>query len=489
MDSGEFAAKIEELVYLSDDALTAALRSAELARRSAEAHLAATIAVAQQRQLHHRDGHRTMKGFLRAHCNWSSPEAARWRSIARAVEWLPGVGDSWVAGRIGHAQVEVFGRLFGNRRVRDRLPEFTPTLLGNAEQLSFEHFDACVASFVAGADEDGAHQDRDTAVEHRNAHVLVNGAELDISAVGGDPITATELQNIHREFEQAEFAADVAAREAEHGTGAASLDLPRSAAQRRFDAVVAIFRIAALALRSQAEGAGRTTLVNAPVVVNVMIDDATFRQMMASAGLLPSVNELRGELGELTGWLSGPANLNDRKCETSDGVPVHPHDVLRAVLNGYVRRMVVDSNGVVVDMGRAARLFTGTAREAAMLLTRTCEHPGCDLPADFCEVDHAIEWASGGGGTDQANARILCGRHNRWKSQQKWQSKRATNSRIYTVRADGTVVLPVGALEPEFEDPVEIERQHHLARQRCRELVSVREAVQAGLPARPPFRW
>lgn len=489
MGSGSFSAKREELVYLSDADLTAALRDAELARRAADANLATTIAVAEQRQLHRVDGHRTMKGFLRATCNWSSPEAARWRSIAQAIEWLPGLGDSWLAGRVGHAQMAVFGRLFGNRRVRDRLPEFTPTLLGDAEQLGFDQFEICVASFVAQADEDGAHQDRDTAVEHRNAHVLLNGAELDLAAVGGDPITATELQNIHREFEQIEFEADIAARAEEHGEDAGNQDLARTAAQRRFDAVVAIFRAAASVLRNQAEGGARPTLVSAPVVVNVVIDDASFQQMLASAGLLPSLTDLRGELGEFTALLNHPAELRDRRCETADGVPVHPHDVLRAVLNGYVRRMVVDSNGVVVDMGRAARLFTGPAREAAMLLTRTCEHPGCDLPADFCEVDHAVEWVSGGGGTDQENARVLCGRHNRWKSQNNWQSKRATNGRTYTIRDDGTVVLPVGALEPEFEDPVETQRQHHFARQRVRELVALRELYQAGEPKRPTFSW
>ena len=67
---------------------------------------------------------------------------------------------------------------------------------------------------------------------------------------------------------------------------------------------------------------------------------------------------------------------------------LHSHDVLRAALAGHVRRTVVDSDRVVIDLGRRQRLFTGNARQAAKLLVRRCEHVGCELPGDWCEVDH-----------------------------------------------------------------------------------------------------
>ena len=58
-----------------------------------------------------------------------------------------------------------------------------------------------------------------------------------------------------------------------------------------------------------------------------------------------------------------------------------PTTHLRALLDGYVQRVVVDANSVVIDMGRASRLFAGYARQAAMILVTRCDHPGCDLPA------------------------------------------------------------------------------------------------------------
>src|SRR5690606_34735183 len=57
-----------------------------------------------------------------------------------------------------------------------------------------------------------------------------------------------------------------------------------------------------------------------------------------------------------------PATWTERRCHTSRGTAVHPRQLLRAALTGYVRRVVVDSQGVVVDWGRQRRFFTGDAR-------------------------------------------------------------------------------------------------------------------------------
>ena len=48
---------------------------------------------------------------------------------------------------------------------------------------------------------------------------------------------------------------------------------------------------------------------------------------------------------------------------------------LGAALVEHVRRVVFDSRGVVVDMGSKSRLFTGTAREAAILARAVCTWP------------------------------------------------------------------------------------------------------------------
>ena len=100
------------------------------------------------------------------------------------------------------------------------------------------------------------------------------------------------------------------------------------------------------------------------------------------------------------------------RCETDDGVPIDPSDLLTAAIIGHVRRIVVDSAGVVVDVGRRRRTFTGPMREAVLLMATHCDFAGCNVPAAQCQVDHDQPWRDGGH-TRTRDARIRCGHHNR----------------------------------------------------------------------------
>jgi hypothetical protein len=461
-----FEALLSDLTELTNSELDERIRADELERRRLDAEQAALIAVADHRRLYADDDHRSINAYLRATLDCSSSEASRLRSEARTVDRVDGVGEAWLTGRIGRSQVAQFSRLHGNQRVRDELADATPMLLALAEELPYRDFVLCVDRFLALADQDGAHDARDDAVEHRTADVVPVGDIVDVSAHGGDGLVTAELIAIFERFCDAEFRADVETRRTEHGPNADQQPLPRTARQRRFDALVNIFRSAA--------GAGSVGSPSDPLV-NIVIDVATWNRLLADTGLAPdgaavAVPHLIPHL------LDGDVPIHERRCETSTGIQLHPHDVLRAALSGHVRRVVVDSAGVVIDLGRRQRLFTGAARDAAKLLVRHCEHPGCDLPAAWCDVDHRIEWADGGA-TDQANSGVRCSRHNRSKSTRRWRARRATDGRSYTIRPDGTVILPVGVRPPTFppddddpdeHTPEEIARLVAIARARLR---------------------
>lgn len=57
-------------------------------------------------------------------------------------------------------------------------------------------------------------------------------------------------------------------------------------------------------------------------------------------------------------------------------MPVDARDALIAALIGQVRRVVVDSAGVIVNMGRRQRLFTGALRDAILALQPWCMWTG-----------------------------------------------------------------------------------------------------------------
>ena len=103
---------------------------------------------------------------------------------------------------------------------------------------------------------------------------------------------------------------------------------------------------------------------------------------------------------------------------------------------------MIGADGVITDLGRRARLFTGSARTAALLQaaldgTGRCLWPSCINRR--CQVDHTLEWIADDRGTDTANSGPLCPRHNRWKTRG-YHTWRDPTGIWHTRRPDGTEI-------------------------------------------------
>ena len=446
---------VEELMECSDSDLDDRARTLELERRRIDAELAITFGEIDRRRSYLDDGHRSLKAYLRATCNHSDAEAARLDRLTTAAAAVPGLAEALHDGHIGTAQANELAVAHANQRIRDRLGEFAPMLLDQAERLSFREFRTCVKRFVVLADLDGAHRDLHESMQNRRAHVVNLNGSLCLDAGGGDPLVNVELEAIFRHFCELEYDADIVARRAEHGDHADEHQLPRTATQRGYDAFVAIMR-GALANHD----AGRPAPAAEPLVT-ILTDHRTFGAVLADAGLAPDTNLTGEAVDPFTGLTSpsdlladlraDPDSISTRRCETSTGQILDPHTVLRAALAGHIRRAVLGADNLPINLGRRARVFTGPARQAAKLLAVQCDHPGCGLPAELCEVDHSTEW-SDHGCTDQDNAGVECGTHNRLKHRKRWRTRRDNHGRTHTIRADGTIMLPVGARPPDFPD-------------------------------------
>ncbi len=488
-----------ELFDATDAELDERVRALESLRRRVEAEIALTLAAVEQRRLYLADGHRSMKSYLRATCNSSNPDIAAQRRLAKAADAVPGLADALHTGRIGVAQAAAIppehpNPPHRNPRVRDRLADFAPILLDLAERYCYDDFVIALARFETLADTDGAHRTRVEHITNRNVHVTTVGGQLHLDANGGDPLVNCELEAIFRRFCEHQFRIDAAARRAEHGNDASGKPLARTARQRSYDAFVDMMRRANTHLDTET---GAPAAPNP--LVNVLCDERTMALVLADAGLAPTTNLSGDPIDPFTGLpahttadlladlVGDPDTFARMRCETTNGTPLHPHDVLRAALAGHIRRVVIDTQNVVIDMGRKTRLFTGPAREAAKLLVRRCDHAGCNLPEDFCEVDHITEWADLGR-TDQINAGVQCGHDNREKHRRKTTTRRDVHGQRHTIRADGTIILPVGARPPTFpddnpddenidadaadilDDPIQIAHEVRLARARVRAL-------------------
>lgn len=419
---------MEHLSELDDALLDDRLRQLEVHRRRVVAEQALAIASAESRQLHVVDGHHSMNSYLRATLNCSSAEASQWRRLAKLLDTVPGVSAALVQGRIGVAQAHELARVRANPRCGDRLIEVGSLMLEQAELLEFDDFRTCVRRWEMLADEDGAHKDRDRSVEARNASAVSSGAGIDLRANGGDPLTAAELIAIFNAFTQAEFDKDQAVRLAEFGADAAGQPFARTGAQRRFDALAEIFRRAA----NSADGTGKRIAVT----VNLVADERTYTETLVAHGLAPE-----SSLDVVVD--PGPRG---RRCETDTGTPIHPDDVLAATIHGHVRRVIYDGAGVVINLGRRRRLFTGGARDAAKLSARRCTRPGCTVLSEFAQVDHLHEHGKGGA-TDTVNGDPECGGHNRDKNRG-FSTVRDRMGRVIHYRPDGTAMAAAGQPTP-----------------------------------------
>lgn len=468
--AGSFERFVEECVETPDGVLDERLRANEVAMRRLMAERAGLVAVAEHRGVF-ADQHRSMAAYLRATVNASDGSVTRDRKLARLLAEFPMVAEALWAGHVSVDHAMQICRVHANRRVREWLPVVVPVLVEIAEHSSHVEFADEVTKLIARLDQDGAFADTVDAVDGRRATVVEVGGTLVVSAHGGDPVQAARLQAVFDAFVEAEYRRDVEARRAAHGDDAELHPLPRTHAQRSFDALATIFAAA------HASPEGRSL---PDTVVNIVVDDQTTHETLAHAGIvLPNGNTV--ELGDTGLPVDEPALLDGlagelvddpeaflaRRCETPNGSPIHPSIVLRALLTGHVRRVVLDSRGVMIDYGTRQRLFTGLARQAALLLARTCEFPGCTLPAAWSQVDHNHEWADGGR-TDQDNTNIVCGHHNRLKHRQRWRTRRDRRGRAYTIRADGTIILPAGERPPDLT----VDEQTELARRRLRDLIA-----------------
>ncbi len=134
-----------------------------------------------------------------------------------------------------------------------------------------------------------------------------------------------------------------------------------------------------------------------------------------------------------------PARYRDVVCRTVNGDDVDIDDAAGLALWAHIRRVVHDGSGVVTELGRRRRLFTGSARDAALLLSMTCNWPGCDRPVRNCEVDHAVSWLRHGG-TDPDNGCPMCKSHNLLKERGRFGAHRGDDGSWVITDADGRVI-------------------------------------------------
>lgn len=107
-------------------------------------------------------------------------------------------------------------------------------------------------------------------------------------------------------------------------------------------------------------------------------------------------------------------------CELEDGYPFPVEAMRRHACTAGIYPVVLNGDGVALDVGREQRLANRAHRRALRGMYRTCAATDCAVPFGRCQIHH-IEWWENGGTTDLSNLVPLCVRHHHLVHDQGWR--------------------------------------------------------------------
>ncbi|MGB3603391.1 MAG: DUF222 domain-containing protein [Gordonia sp. (in: high G+C Gram-positive bacteria)] len=90
--------------------------------------------------------------------------------------------------------------------------------------------------------------------------------------------------------------------------------------------------------------------------------------------------------------------------------PVSDLTVGLVLCDSALRRIGVDGEGAVLDVGREHRTVTVPIRKALEARDRGCAAPGCGRPVGWTDAHHIVPWSQGGA-TSVENSVLLCRMH------------------------------------------------------------------------------
>ncbi|HXJ48652.1 MAG TPA: DUF222 domain-containing protein [Candidatus Acidoferrum sp.] len=113
-------------------------------------------------------------------------------------------------------------------------------------------------------------------------------------------------------------------------------------------------------------------------------------------------------------------------------IPISSKTVERLACDASITRIVLGSDSTVIDVGRAKRTISGSARKALNIRDEHCTWPGCERPASWSAGHHLVHWTNGGS-NEPGNLALLCYRHH-WKVHEgNWQIVRGDDGRMLTI--------------------------------------------------------
>jgi hypothetical protein len=317
-----------------------------------------------------RDGATTATAWIDTTCHLPKKEVRTQLRRGKALASLPLVAQAWMNGEIGAAHVDALIRV--TRPVTEEaLSRDEEILVDVARTLKFAEFATALDYWEQRADQDGSNEAAEAKKTQRDVYLYPspNGylGEMRFETIGG-AIVSKELKRLEDEL----FEADRAEARERLGRDPRNDELARTPAQRRADAMIE------MSVRSAAAN-----------VVEGRRPEPLFTVLIGYPTLFGCISQLE----------QGPV--------------VAPGSLLSWLNTATFERIVFAPNERA-ECSITSRFFTGATRRAIEVRDLQCQHEFCDRPAAECQIDHIVPWSEGGL-TEQSNAQVLCGPHNRMR--------------------------------------------------------------------------
>ena len=342
-----------DLGWWSDGEVVAELVAVRRRIACLEAEAARLVGEVDARGIPAAAGFGSTTGWLMAHTGDPAGVCRSRVRTARALRHMPATRAAFTAGEVTEPRVRLLVAAW------DTAPEVfaghEAMLVDQARTLPAGEVAVAVAAWRRLADHDGYLSDADRGYRRRSLHisrvwdsVRIDGT-LDPEA-GAVVITALRCLS-----------------------SPSGSDDTRSATQRRADALTSLCRRHLDTAQRPVIGGDRPH-----IVVHLDLDS------------------LQGRAGRI--------------CDTDSTGAITPAAARRLACDAYITRVITGPDSEILDIGRRSRVIPAGLRRAVMIRDRHCTHPGCDVPAIWCEIHHIIHWADGGP-TTLSNLTLLCPRH------------------------------------------------------------------------------
>ena len=120
---------------------------------------------------------------------------------------------------------------------------------------------------------------------------------------------------------------------------------------------------------------------------------------------------------------------------------IDPREREQVLCDATIVTVITDHQGGIREAGRATSVWSRAQRRAITHRSPHCQWPGCEVPADWCDVQHVQHWAHGGPTTIE-NGEHLCRRHHSFVHNHPDWTYTFDRQQFRVFRPDGTEVRP-----------------------------------------------